>query len=561
MKIIDNGFAAQAAVLEKTVRARTGGEGPIITAELAADAGLGKPESFRIDKTAEGWRITGADAAGVLFGIGKFLHTAKWSATTFEPDPPQSLIEPHCSVRAIYAANHFYNWYQMASDEELERYFTELALWGYNTIILHMPFIMCEHLDDEVWKRFARSTKRIFGIARRLGMHTGLVQSPNQGTKDTPDSVRADLSFDRPTRGHAGINVCPSNPEGLAWLKRQWVLLFETFREEGLDCLVAFPYDEGGCGCEKCTPWGANGFVRMNMELRRIAKSYFPNLKIAMGTWTFDEPDDQGEYSGIYGKLRSGEAECEYLMIDSHTDFPEYALTHDPVRPVLDFPEISMWGLYPWGGFGANPMPSRFQRIWNSSKRLLDGGLPYSEGIFEDISKVQFAGYYWDPDRDWHDILREYIAYEADECIADDALTMIGGIEANAVAIGEQRTPDLALAVKTAALARALDERLPQRGKRAWRWRFLYIRALLDEKRYRWFFEQSGQTEEDLYVLRRYSGEILQEDPEAQAMFRELIAWDHAVPDNGSNRWTLPPAVGYADFKRRYGTKPKAKGL
>ena len=110
-------------------------------------------------------------------------------------------------------------------------------------------------------------------------------------------------------------------------------------------------------------------------------------------------------------------------------------------------------------------------------------------------------------------------------------------------------------------LARALDARLPERGKKAWRWRFLYIRALLDEKRYRWFFEQSGQTEEDLYVLRRYSGEILQEDTEAQAMFKELIVWDHAVPDNGSNRWTLPPAVGYADFTRRYGTKPRAKGL
>ena len=85
---------------------------------------------------------------------------------------------------------------------------------------------------------------------------------------------------------------------------------------------------------------------------------------------------------------------ADFLMVDAHREYPRYPLEHALIKPIVNFPEISMWGLKPWGGYGANPLPERFQRIWNDSKHILDGGLPYSEGIYEDISKIQFAGYY-----------------------------------------------------------------------------------------------------------------------------------------------------------------------
>ena len=123
-------------------------------------------------------------------------------------------------------------------------------------------------------------------------------------------------------------------------------------------------------------------------------------------------------------------------MVDSHADYPEYVLTHELIKPIVNFPEISMWGLYPWGGFGANPLPRRFQRIWDSSRRVLAGGMPYSEGIYEDILKIQFAGYYWDPERNWHDILSEYVAYEYGQNVIPQVLEMMECIEQKRAALG-----------------------------------------------------------------------------------------------------------------------------
>ena len=56
--------------------------------------------------------------------------------------------------------------------------------------------------------------------------------------------------------------------------------------------------------------------------------------------------------------------------------------------PLLNFPDISMYGQNPWGGYGANPHPGRLQQRWDETKKKLSGGFPYSEGIYEDINKV-----------------------------------------------------------------------------------------------------------------------------------------------------------------------------
>ena len=37
--------------------------------------------------------------------------------------------------------------------------------------------------------------------------------------------------------------------------------LFERLSDVGLDIVTFWPYDEGGCACEKCKPWGSNGYL------------------------------------------------------------------------------------------------------------------------------------------------------------------------------------------------------------------------------------------------------------------------------------------------------------
>jgi phytoene dehydrogenase-like protein len=234
----------------------------------------------------------------------------------------------------------------------------------------------------------------------------------------------------------------------------------------------------------------------------------------------------------------------DYLLVDAHGDFPRYPLEHEPIKPIVNFPEISMWGLAPWGGFGANPLPERFQRLWDSMKHLVKGGLPYSEGIYEDINKVQYAGYYWEPERRWTDILAEYINYEFAAEAVEDALELMRCIEVNHTHIAEEQPPEEAVFRRAAQLARKIDARLGERARTAWRWRILYIRAMLDEKRYAHLLADTQDDPKKLLRFRFYSGDRLLEDAEAQAMFLELQRYYHCVPHNGENHHTLPPAGG-----------------
>ena len=64
--------------------------------------------------------------------------------------------------------------------------------------------------------------------------------------------------------------------------------------------------------------------------------------------------------------------------------------------PTLDFPELSMFGRCPWGGFGANPIPASLQTDWDAHGKLITGGMPYTEGLYLDMNQVfrhqQYAG-------------------------------------------------------------------------------------------------------------------------------------------------------------------------
>ncbi|MBR7181218.1 MAG: hypothetical protein IKD28_00340, partial [Clostridia bacterium] len=74
--------------------------------------------------------------------------------------------------------------------------------------------------------------------------------------------------------------------------------------------------------------------------------------------------------------------------------------------------------------------------------------------------------------------------------------------------------------------------------------RILYIRAMLDAKRYRAYYEDGREElKKPLWVM-YYSGDLLLEDAEAQELFHELWKHYHCVPHNGENHHTLPPYGG-----------------
>ena len=247
---------------------------------LAVDKTL-PAEAFRIEDTSSAVRVAGGSSLGLLYGVGKFLRTSGYDAGFRPCSPWRGTSVPQGSLRGMYFATHFHNWYHQASAPEIARYMEDLALWGVNAIMVVFPMINLQDWDDPQAEPAMAMVRQYAETARELGLQfvTGVNNTMFIGApKEIPRNAAA-----RPNpsaRQPAAIPICPSNPEGHAYLMANTKRLFEKLSDVGLDGLCHWPYDEGGCACEKCMPWGANGYLKLSRDLTELADaSYFPNLK------------------------------------------------------------------------------------------------------------------------------------------------------------------------------------------------------------------------------------------------------------------------------------------
>lgn len=454
-------------------------------ADIVLDIDASIPEEgFRIDEVSRQVRISGGSPRGVLYGVGKFLRTSRYKGG-FKPSSWRGTSVPQGSLRGMYFASHFHNWYCQASDQEINRYLEDLSLWGINAVMIIFPMINLKGWDDpeaapalEMMRKYARAAKTL-----ELQVTTGINNALFTGI---PDSIRATRLPD-PTkrRGNSGHPICPSNPDGHTYIMENTALLFERLSDIGLDILCFWPYDEGGCACEKCLPWGSNGYLRLSRDQAALARRYFPKLKTVLSTWMFDTPPE-GEWQGLADNLAKENGWLDYILADSHEDFPRYPLENGvPGKlPLINFPEISMWANWPWGGVGAHPLPARFQRLWDQVKHVVAGGFPYSEGIYEDMTKAIVVQFYWNREQTARATLAEYISYEYSPEVVADVFAIVDVLEASASAMMRKEPVDVLAVRRACDLAESVHERLPEWAKKSWRWEILRLRAKLDRERF-----------------------------------------------------------------------------
>lgn len=447
------------------------------TVFLATDPALPREGYAVADAGGGNVRITGSDAAGVLYGVGKFLRTSRYTADGFVPSGWRGTSAPEGSFRAVYAATHFNNFYEAAPAEEVSQYLEDLALWGANAVVAHFPAWNFTGFDTPEARKNIEQIRQLLMSAKKMGMKTGLIQCPNQGFKGAPEAVRAAPNRDEMRRrGNMGVNCCPSKPEGRAYLEEVYARLFDEFKDVGLDYLICWPYDEGGCGCAECAPWGGKAFPALSKRVAELGRAVYPNLDVILSTWLYDLPPS-GEWEGLDSLLQQDHGWLDAIMCDDHFDFPRYPLDRGVPAglPLYNFPEISMWGRNPWGAYGANPLPSRYEGLWRQTAGKVSGGMPYSEGIFEDMNKVVCFQFYWNGDANAEDTLREYVAYEfSPECAGD----VIGAVRLLESAWLERG----AKSVEAFKLLEKVDAALPAWAKNGWRWRILYLRGLIDSE-------------------------------------------------------------------------------
>lgn len=492
--------------LQRSIAERTGIT-PVWGDEASADilldlrAGIGE-EGFRIEGEASGpVRITGNDARGLIYGIGKFLRASRLESGAFTPGAWRGTSVPVRPVRGIYFATHFHNWYHVAPLEDVVRYVEELALWGCNALVVWFDMAIYSGIDDPAAQKMVARLHAILAAAQRVGIRPGLLVLANEGFSTTPAELRATNAvqngyFASPA-GYYGVEVCPGAPGGLEFLLRRRREVIDAFGDIDFEYFLIWPYDQGGCTCAKCSPWGPNGYLKTAEAVAGVARTRFPKAKIVLSTWYFDH-FVKGEWDGLRTAFAGRKPDwVDYLMIDDYGDFPKNPLVQGIPGgfPVVGFAEISMVGMFPWGGYGANPRPRHWQAHHLSTKHLISGGFPYSEGIYEDMNKVLQLQLAWDPDREATEIVREYAASHFSLSVADDVRAAVFMLEDDLhTAIKETAeglrfefgTP-MAQAEACRELINRLDAALPDPIRRSWRWRILWLRATLDSE-----LKQSG---------------------------------------------------------------------
>ena len=458
-----------------------------------------KSEEYSLETLPDaGLKISGGSEFAILYGIGKMLRTASYKNGCFEFGDWRGSSAPQKSFRAMYFATHFFNFYHIAPLESIIKYVEDLALLGYNALMMWVDKHHYNNAEDPEYMKFCERIKHIYEIGALVGLKPIIGTLCNEGFSSTPESLRAKY----PGRSFYGCEVCPSTEPGMKLILDNHEETLKTFA--GLDVLAysIWPYDQGGCSCEKCFPWGANGMYKTATNISALVHKYFPESKIIYSTWLFDYRGEK-EWEGLYEKLRNEKNNwINYLCADSHKEFPEFPLKNAKPKGIelLNFPEISMWGRFPWGGFGATPLPKRFSRLWGQVCDVCDGGFPYSEGIFEDFNKALYAVFYWNGNNDTAQAMKEYFNYEFG-CQADDELTkVIEILEQNhqllwlhnksyskenyhplkskrGVWASNKEYKDADIAFK---ILQDLDETIPEWASKSWRWRILYLRGAID---------------------------------------------------------------------------------
>ena len=462
-----------------------------LTVELAVEKGIGAEGYLIEDRKGGGVRIAGNDERGLVAGVGKFLRTSRYDKGGFTPGTWRGTSVPTRQARGIYFATHFHNFYHEAPIPEIERYVEDLALWGLNELVVWYDMHHFNGADDPKAVEFRKRLHAIMAAAKRIGMDVSILVVGNEAYANSPAELRATPGGGR--GGYYPCAVCPSKPEGMKYILKILGEEFDWAADLKPRFVWIWPYDQGGCGCAECKPWGSKGFMRCVEEVGRLACKKMPGTKIVLSTWMID----QGEWTGILEQLARARGLADEIILE-----PPYGPAidpKDPGLPILGFPEISMHETFPWGGFGATPLTARVQDQWNAAKGISSGGFPYSEGIYEDLTKVIYSQFYWN-DQPAAETVKEYIAFEFSPDVVGDVAGVVKTLERNhhwrwwpgeleGVRLEMDWFPSKGAkpqadpgAEEAYATMQRVDGLLSPQAKKAWRWRQLYLRVLLDSE-------------------------------------------------------------------------------
>ena len=494
-----------------------------------------KNDRYLIAPNDQGATLRAASTCACFAALGKLLHMSSFDGEGgFIPSSTPVDFTPKDSVRGMYFATHFHNFYHNAPLEEVYAVIDDLALRGANSLLVWFDMHHYPSMQDPAAVAHAARLRAILLHANEVGMGGALTMLSNEAFSTSPQHLRAEWEaqngyFARPD-SHYHVEICPNREGGIEEILRQRREMLEAFCDLKIDYVVYWPYDQGGCTCEKCAPWGAKGFLKLLPHFQGLIREVMPQTRVIVSAWYFDR-FTTGEWEGFLPQT-SGEAfaDVPYLMsFFFRGEVPEsvqaYASTPTAI-PQISFPEISMYSCVPWGGYGASVLTDFLETTNQKTATLYRGGYPYSEGIFEDANKFIQLGLFTGEFAHAADALRRYVRFTF--CCEDEALFEAIRRTETALARTRARTEE-GIRVTIADTSdidfiwetmEKYNASLPKSVTQSQAFRLFYLRALIDCEIAR----------NDGYANR---------SEQAQAAMREINVIYHA--DEATNPWVKAP--------------------
>jgi hypothetical protein len=477
-----------ARVLETQLYQRCGaqveyGTGGDVVVELAVGSG-GDEDGYTIgDRKDGGVLITGNNHRGLLYGVGKFLRSSSYedgdANAAFIPGTWRGSSAPVQAYRAVYWWTHIGPRWRNAELENIRIDVEEMGLWGVNVIAAALPvqggyggIPGYTGVDDPKLAGLLLRMETMMKTAKELGLKTCLFIVPTSAYSTAPKNILATPNKNAHAGNH-GVNVCPSTPAGEAYLLKQWEGVLKRFQSAGVDQLVFWPYDEGGCRCKLCRPYGGNGFLKISRKIKDMADTMYPDLEILLSTWCFDKDEDptlRNETELLAEALKKDKSWVDYIMPDYRVPgyFPKKMIDHGVPGnlPAVNFAEISMkWHGWNKQNRGLSPNPKKTAAMWALTKDHYKGGIiPYCEHIYTDADMVMMAQLSWAPDRPADEVLREYTKYEFSGAHADSVIKAI-------------RLNEGGKTTEAAQILKSVEPKLTSYQRDTWRWRSFMCKA------------------------------------------------------------------------------------
>ena len=388
--------------------------------------GNGIEVSFEVDKSLSderyiiaadenSVRLRAADSLALFAAFGRFLRLSEFDGRGgFEQYVGALDFTPKKKLRGMYFATHFSNFYHTAPLEKVHEVVEDLALRGCNSLLVWFDMHHFESMQDENAIALAGRLRDILGYANAIGIGGSLTMISNEGFASSPAHLRAEWQvqngYHAEPDSHYHVEICPSKEGGIEEILRERREMLAHFSDLKIDYVVYWPYDQGGCTCAECAPWGANGFLRLYPHWEALINELMPQTKIILSAWYFDK-FTSGEWSALLDVIN----EFPYVLsFFANGELPPEIRERGLPESVefIEFPEISMWSCSPWGGYGASHLASFLDRNHATGKSIYGGAFPYSEGIFEDANKFIELSLYSGEHENAIEALRSYEKFE-----------------------------------------------------------------------------------------------------------------------------------------------------